>query len=534
MVCGTGSDAGKSRIVAGLCRLLARRGLRVAPFKGQNMALNSAVTDDGGEIGRAQAAQAAAAGVRPERAMNPILLKPTGHRRSQVVVDGRAIGEVDAVAYQAMKSELRPVVRAALADLRRRFDVVVLEGAGSPAEINLAQGDLVNLGLASEERIPAVVVGDIDRGGVFAALYGTWALVDAARREVLRGFLINKFRGDRGLLEPGLAELERRTGLPVLGVLPWLEGLGLDAEDSLALERLGAGRDGSALWRRGSGQVESDDPLDVAVVRLPHLANVTDFDALRLEPGLTVRFVAHRSQLGDPDLCILPGTKATVADLEWLQASGLADACRALLRRRSVLLGICGGYQMLGRRIDDPIESGAGSVAGLGLLPVETVFAAEKLVCRRRGVLTRSLETGSPGAGSQVAPRHQGEVRNSPGEAGEARLEGYEIHHGRLRPVGPLAPFAFVEGPGSELVAEGAVDWTAGVLGTSLHGVFDHPEARQVLLQWVSGRRGRHFVASGVSLEAARRQEADRIADALEAEVDLEGLFQVIAGAGRP
>lgn len=522
MICGTGSDAGKSRIVAGLCRLLARRGVRVAPFKGQNMALNSAVTDDGGEIGRAQAAQAAAAGVRPERAMNPILLKPTGHRRSQVVVDGRAIGEVDAAAFQAMKGELRPVVRAALADLRRRFDVVVLEGAGSPAEINLAEGDLVNLGLARDERIPALVVGDIDRGGVFAALYGTWAVVDDARREMLRGFLINKFRGDPELLRPGLGELEHRTGLPVLGVLPWLPGLGLDAEDSLALEQPWSDLDGSGLGQPASGRLDAGDPLDVAVVRLPHLANVTDVDPLRLEPGVSVRLVGHRSQLGDPDLCLLPGTKATVADLEWLRASGLADACRAALARRTVLLGICGGYQMLGERIDDPVESKEGTVAGLGLLAVETVFAAEKVVARRHGVLALPLDPPPAEAGRT----------GDPVITGRARLEGYEIHHGRVHPTHPVAPFALLEGPGRDPLPEGVAELSTGVIGTSLHGIFDRPEARQVLLHLVAARRGRHYVPAGVSLEAARLREADRIADALEAEVDLPQLYAVIAEAG--
>src|SRR6266540_1240662 len=309
LVCGTASDAGKSVVVAGICRWLVRQGVRVAPFKAQNMALNSAVTADGAEIGRAQVAQAAAARVAPEAAMNPILLKPTGEQTSQVVVMGRPLAEVDAGAYQRLKPRLRAVVLEALGDLRERFDVVVCEGAGSPAEINLRGGDLVNMGLARAAGLPVVVVGDIDRGGVFASLFGTLALLDAADQALVAGFLVNKFRGEEALLAPGLEQLSAATGRPVLGVLPWRQGLWLDAEDSLALE-----------VRRDTSPPRGADPLLVAVVRLRWLSNFTDFDALAAEPGVVVRFTESPADVLGADLAVLPGTKATVEDLAWLRA----------------------------------------------------------------------------------------------------------------------------------------------------------------------------------------------------------------------
>ena len=325
MVCGTASNSGKSLLVAGLCRLLARRGVLVAPFKGQNMSLNSVVTDDGAEIGRAQAAQAEAAGTPPEAAMNPVLLKPMGERRSQVVVMGKPWRVLDAADYQATKPELRGIVLDALADLRRRFEVVVLEGAGSPAEINLMEGDLVNLGLAERAGIGAVVVGDIDRGGVFAHLFGTVELLPADLRRRVRGFIINKLRGDPALLGSGPRELEARTGVPTLGVIPWLDGVWIDAEDSLALSA-------APGWRDRPGHPAPDDAIDVAVLRFPRVSNFTDIDALAAEPGVSIRWVEQAAQLADPDLVVLPGTKSTVGDLGWLRSRHLDRALAGLLR----------------------------------------------------------------------------------------------------------------------------------------------------------------------------------------------------------
>ncbi|MGH8910310.1 MAG: cobyric acid synthase, partial [Egibacteraceae bacterium] len=395
LVAGTASDVGKSVVVAGMCRWVARQGVKVAPFKAQNMALNSVVTLDGAEIGRAQAMQAAAARVEPEAAMNPVLLKPTGERTSQVIVMGHPDGVADAQSYQQRKPALLGVALAALTDLRARFDVVICEGAGSPAEINLRAHDFVNMGLARAAGLPVVVVGDIDRGGVFAALYGTLALLEPADQALIRGWIINKFRGDPALLEPGLVTLRELTGRRVLGVLPWRDGLWLDAEDSLAL----SGRPAAA---RRIG-------LDVAVVRLRRLSNFTDLDALAAEPGVRVRFTTDPVDVDRADLAVVPGTKETVRDLALIRAWGIADTLAARARRGDPVLGICGGYQMLGRLIHDDVESGAGTVPGLGLLPVETVFEPGKVLARRAGVCP--LLGGAPAA-------------------------GYEIRHGRVRRTG--------------------------------------------------------------------------------------------------
>ena len=493
MVCGTTSDAGKSHVVTGLCRLLARRGVKVAPFKAQNMALNSYVTPAGHEIGRAQGVQALAAGAEPEVAMNPILLKPTGERTSQVVVLGVPVAHLDAAAYQAEKPRLLATVLGALADLRSRFDVVVCEGAGSPAEINLLDGDIVNLRVAHEAGLPAVVVGDIDRGGVFAALYGTVALLPERYRCLVRGFVINKFRGDPALLGGGLADLERRCGVPTLGVVPFLHDVALDAEDSLAL---------SGLRPRAAGPPVADG-LDVAALAFPRISNFTDLDALAIEPGVAVRLVDHPAGLGDPDLVVLPGTKATVADLEWLRGRGLDRALPAAVRRGSLLLGVCGGYQMLGRRIVDEVESGRGAVPGLGLLDAETVFGATKVTRQRRGA------------------------------AMGQRVTGYEIHHGRTA-VGPGAAawLHLDDVHGDE--DEGAVDLVdASVLGTSLHGLFEEDGFRGAFLAEVARRRDKRFVPAGVSFAAARSAQFDRLADVLEASLDLAALDAIIRTGGR-
>ncbi|MGH9089670.1 MAG: cobyric acid synthase [Acidimicrobiales bacterium] len=545
MVCGTASDVGKSQLVTGLCRAFARRGLRVAPFKGQNMALNSVVTAEGCEIGRAQGTQALAAGVEAEAAMNPVLLKPTSDRRSQVVVLGRPWRDLDAVAFHGAKAELEPVVRGALADLRRRFDIVLCEGAGSPAEINLFDHDLVNLGLAAAARVPAVVVGDIDRGGVFAHLYGTVALLPEDRRALVRGFVLNKFRGDASLLGGATESLRRRCGVPTLGVVPYLRDLWIDAEDSLALDGnrwaaganvlpaavevgdgVGGGVVGVALGGAGEGALGG--ALDVAVVRFPHIANFTDLDPLAAEPGVTVRLVSSPGALGRPDLVVLPGSKATVADLEWLRRTGLAEAVVDRGRTGSVVVGICAGFQMLGRVIEDPagVEATVACADGLGLLGVRTTFAARKRTARRTG--TR-LAGGEP-------------------------VEGYEVHHGRpeadegavpwlsLDPAGggarPSAPArrevpdcgrgGRCDGGGPE----GVVDTVTGVYGTSLHGLFESDPFRRAFLAEVADRRGRRLAPSEVSFAAVRQAQVDRLADACEEHLDLDALLAIAAEAG--
>lgn len=479
MVCGTASDVGKSQVVTGLCRLLHRRGVRVAPFKGQNMALNSFVTDSGHEIGRSQALQAFAAGTTPEVDMNPVLLKPTSDRASQVIVMGRPVDHLDAPAFELAKADLQPVVLSALDGLRARFDVVVAEGAGSPAEPNLMANDLVNLGLATAAGIPAILVGDIERGGVFAALHGTLALLPDDRREAIGGFVINKFRGDRGVLQPAIDDLERRAGIPCLAVLPHLGRLLLDAEDSLDL----------GDYRSGSSD-PAGDPLDVAVCRLPHLSNFTDVDALAIEPGVAVRFFDHPSSLGDPDLVIIPGSKSTVADLAWMRTSRLDRAIARAGHRGSSVVGICAGYQMLGRTILDDVESGAGAVDGLGWIAVTTRFAVEKVTRRRRGT------------------------------AGGHPVHGYEIRHGRPEPEATVRPWLELDDRyGRE--HEGVTDPAAGVWGTSLHGLFEEDGFREAFLAEVAGRRNKRFVPGDRPFRVARDEQIDRFADTLEMHADM-------------
>jgi adenosylcobyric acid synthase len=480
MVCGTSSDAGKSLVVAGLCRLLARDGVRVAPFKAQNMALNSFVTTGGHEIGRAQASQAFAARVEPEVAMNPILLKPTADSAAQVIVNGEAVGHLTAAEYHERKPALLGVVLDALADLRARFDVVLCEGAGSPAEINLLDHDIVNLRVARDAGLPAIVVGDIDRGGVFAALYGTVALLPDDLRACVRGFVLNKFRGDVALLGDGLAELERRSGVPTLGVVPYAPGIVVDAEDSVALER---------PW--GDAGAPRADALDVAVLRLPRVSNITDVDPLRLEPGVSVRLVSHPSQLGAPDLVIVPGSKATVSDLAWLRATGFEPALRST---SALVLGICGGAQMLGRTIDDPVESGAGVVDGLGLLDLTTTFHPDKVTRQCAGVVM-----------------------------GE-RVRGYQIHHGRVALGDGAVPWVHLDGE-----EEGAIDPTdARVLATTVHGLFENDAFRSVFLTEVGRRAGKTFVPAGVSFPAAREAQAEQVADLLAAHLDTDALYALL------
>ena len=474
MVCGTSSDAGKSTVVTGLCRVLARRGVKVAPFKAQNMALNSFVTPSGHEIGRAQGVQALAARVTPEVAMNPILLKPTGERTSQVVRMGEPWADMDAAAYQEAKADLLTVVLAALDDLRSRFDVIICEGAGSPAEINLT--DIVNLRVAHAAGFAAIVVGDIDRGGVFAALYGTVALLPDHLRSLVKGFVINKLRGDPALLAPGPAELERRCGVPTIGVLPYLHDIALDAEDSLAL----------------SGYRSTGGFLDIAAIRFPRISNFTDLDALAIEAG--VRLVDQPGALGDPDLVILPGTKSTVADLEWLRGRGFPGALERAVERGATVLGICGGYQMLGRSITDPIESGR-SVAALGWLPVDTVFEPTKVTRQRRG------------------------------RAGDQRVTGYQIHHGRTVSPDGWITLDDVYGAGPD----GATARDGSLKGTTLHGLFEEDGFRAAFLAEVAARRGKQWVGSGVSFAAARESQIDRLADVLETHLDLAAVEAMLS-----
>jgi adenosylcobyric acid synthase len=487
LVCGTHSDAGKSVLVAGICRWLHRKGVSVAPFKAQNMALNSVVTRGGDEVGRAQAVQAAAAGAELEAAMNPILLKPSGERHSQVIVMGKPYADADARSYGPMKHELRPIVSEALADLRRRFDVVVCEGAGSPAEINLRANDLTNMWLAREAKLPTLIVADIDRGGVFASLFGTLALLDAGDQAQVAGFVINKFRGDLGVLEPGLEQLRALTGRPTLGVLPFVEDLWMDAEDSLALEHAGG---------RAEAPAAGGDTLDVAVVRLRWISNFTDADALSAEPGVRVRFTKSAADIERADLVVIPGTKATVEDLERLRASGLADALIARAVAGAPILGICGGYQLLGRRIVDEVESGRGEIEGLGILPIETRFERHKIL--------RHVTGSSPVLGGVPAG-------------------GYEIRHGRVELLDPEACPLLVDADGSP---EGIVH--RSVLGTSWHGLLEHDEFRRTLLKRVARARRRRFVPGSTPFATARAKRLDALGDLVAQHLDTDRLTALI------
>jgi adenosylcobyric acid synthase len=482
LVAGTHSDAGKSLVTAGLCRWLARQGVSVAPFKAQNMALNSVVARGGFEIGRAQAMQATAAGVEPEVAMNPILIKPSGERHSQVIVMGRPYADVSARSYQELKDELRPVVAGALADLRARYDVVVCEGAGSPAEINLRAADLTNMGLARTADLPVILVGDIDRGGVFASLLGTVAALAPEDQRHIAGFVINKFRGDHAILAPGLEQITGLTGRPVLGVLPFVERLGIDAEDSLAIE---APRDDVA---------GTNGTLDVAVVRLRWMSNFTDLDALALEPGVRVRFTRSAVDVARADLVVVPGTKATVDDLARLRADGLDAALAARAAAGDPILGICGGYQLLGDEITDDVESGAGSVEGLGLLPVTTAFAPDKVL--------RAVSGHSAMLDSAVG--------------------GYEIRHGRPVTHGGAALITGADGAPEGCALEGTI-------GTSWHGLLEHDDARRALLRWVAARRALDFVpAPAVSFATERECRLDVLGDLVEQHLDPVALRALI------
>ena len=476
LVAGTTSDAGKSVVTAGICRWLARRGVKVAPFKAQNMSLNSMVTRDGGEIGRAQAMQAAAAGVEPEAAMNPVLLKPGGRGRSQVMVLGEPLAEADARSYPSLKPRLADTVLASLTSLADRFDVVVCEGAGSPAEINLREHDLANMGLARAAGLPVIVVADIDRGGALAGLFGTLALLSREDQALVAGFVVNKFRGDASVLEPGLAMLRDLTGRPALGVLPWTGGLWLDAEDSLDL--------GTAPAAAPLDGAAGRDTLRVAVIRLPRISNFTDTDPLAAEPGVLVRFVTTPAELADADLVILPGSRATVADLAWLRDRGLADAVARRAARGGPVLGICGGFQMLATQIRDDVESGAGLVPGLALLPATVSFGTGKVL--------RLCSATSDGE----------------------QVTGYEIYHGVVDVTGG-EPF-----PGG--CRAGAV------YGTTWHGIFESDGFRRSVLRQAAAAAGRSFEPARVEFAKVRERRLDTLADLVTGHVDTDALLRLI------
>jgi len=494
MIQGTGSSVGKSLLVTALCRMFRQQGIDVAPFKSQNMALNSAVTREGLEIGRAQAVQAEAAGLEPSVDMNPILLKPEGHQTSQVVLLGRPALRLSAREYHEHKPRLQGIIAESLERLRRRHQLVIIEGAGSPAEINLKARDIVNMHVARLAQAPVLLVGDIDRGGVFAALLGTLELLDAEERERVAALVINKFRGDVSLLEPGLEFLRQRTGKPVLGVVPHVPGLRIADEDSVALEGRHAPRQGA--------------PLELRVLRLPHISNYDDVLALEHEPEVALRFVEDARALRGADLVILPGSKSTIADLHWLRERGLAAELTRHAAQGGLVLGICGGCQMLGQWIEDPerVESAEPCVPGLGLLGLTTRFGPEKRTTLVEAEPLAPSFLGAPGA-----------------------LAAYEIHMGRLSlQSSARSPFRLRSRNGQALSEpEGALSPAGNVLGTMLHGLFENDGVRLRMLSVLRSRRGLAPVAAAKPI-ASREEEYDRLAGAVRAALDVPRLLQIV------
>ncbi len=480
MIQGTMSGAGKSLLVTALCRIFRQDGWSVAPFKSQNMALNSFVTADGKEMGRAQVLQAQAAGKAPDVRMNPILLKPSSDVGSQVIVGGEVRGDYRAKDYFRMKRQLIPDILAAYNSLAAENDIIVIEGAGSPAEINLKADDIVNMGLAKLVDAPVLLVGDIDPGGVFAQLYGTVALLEEDERRRIAGTIINKFRGDVSLLQPGLTMLGELTGVPVLGVVPYTR-VELDDEDSQA-PRL--------QQSAGTGRI------DIAVIRLPHISNFTDFAPLELHPELGVRYVAREKELGNPDLVILPGSKNTMGDLGWLHQNGLEMAIRRLHGNGMPVMGICGGYQMLGETLSDPhgVEHG-GTMNGMGLLPIHTVFSPEKIRTQTKATVCAFSD---------------------------AAVQGYQIHMGRTD-TGTLPPFC--------RLTDGTVDGAVqdGVFGTYLHGLFDSGELTTAMADWLLERKG--LDKSAVALESHQDyqdRQIDILADAVRQSLDMDAIYNIM------
>jgi len=502
MVQGTGSDVGKSILVCALCRIFRQEGLKVAPFKAQNMSNNSYVTVDGREMGRAQVAQAEAAGIQPEAEMNPILLKPSGNNGSQIITMGRPLRHMTANEYYKNKDSMLEIAKEAYQSLSNEYDVIVIEGAGSPAEINIKDNDIVNMKIAEIADAPVILVTDIERGGSFAWIVGTLELLDSDERDRVMGVIINKFRGDMGILESGIDMLEERINKPVLGVLPYFTNIDVDDEDSMNLDK------------RNRASESSESQIDIAIIRLPRISNFTDFDILIREKSLSVRFVEDARSIGNPDLIIIPGTKNTIGDLESIKESGIANAVTGLANSGTMVIGICGGYQMLGKVILDPenAESKTLETDGLGLIDVSTLFRMQKN--------THQVKATLHDRGTDIFK----------GLNSDNKITGYEIHMGETELLNGTAPFLKILERSDKEVSmdDGAVSSDGNVIGTYLHGIFDNNEFRLELINKLRKNKGLSTMLAEELNSVDKEREYDKLADWFREHIDMNLIYEKI------
>jgi len=497
MIQGTGSHVGKSLVVTAFCRIFQQRGYRVAPFKAQNMALNSFVTEDGGEMGRAQVVQAEAAGVKPSVDMNPILIKPQSDIGAQIIIQGRVVGNYSAVEYHQYKREAIKSVRESYTRLAKKFDLIMIEGAGSPAEINLKKHDIVNMKVAQLAKAPVLMVSDIDRGGVFASLIGTMELLTTTEKAWVKGFIINKFRGDLNLLKTGLTFLKKKTGVKVLGVIPFIKDIYIPDEDSISLEK--------------KRSISREKGLDVTVVQLPHISNFTDFDPLEREESVALRYVKEAGEIGNPDVLIIPGSKNTIEDLHYLKTRGYVQEINRLKRNGSTIVGICGGFQMLGKTIKDyhGVESSQKSIEGLGLLDIETQFEKKKA--------TYQIEA------EEINLTGKGKSRDL--------LRGYEIHMGKTKLHTEKILFKIKKRSGKKcLVYDGAISRDRKVWGTYIHGIFDNDRFRRRFLNSINKRRKLPLpeVRRSFEYDSFKEEQYDKLADLIRKNLDMNLIYSMV------
>lgn len=509
MVQGTGSDVGKSILVCALCRIFRQEGLKVAPFKAQNMSNNSYVTIGGKEMGRAQVAQAEAAGLRPTVEMNPILLKPTGNNGSQIITMGKPLGHMTANEYYGNKDKMLDIAKKAYSALSEQYDIIVIEGAGSPAEINIKDNDIVNMKIAEMANAPVLLVTDIDRGGSFAWIVGTLELLNSDERERVCGIIINKFRGDMGILEPGIEMLEERIDKPVLGVLPYFNDINIDNEDSLCLD--------SGNKKLGNKDYKpSESQIDIAVIRLPRISNFTDFDILKREKGIRVRFVDNAQSIGEPDLIILPGTKNTIGDLKFIKENGIADTIKNLAKNGTMVIGVCGGYQMLGKEIRDSgnAESKIAQIRGLGLIDAKTIFMLQKNTYQIKAMLH----------GNQASRSDLNNFNT------RSDITGYEIHMGETELLNGTLPFLkIIERSDKEVcVDDGAISNDGNVIGTYVHGIFDNDEFRLELINCLRRKKGLLPIQPEDLSKLDKERQYDKLADLFKKHINMDLIYELI------